>query len=112
MTKFQKTLWRIAGAIPGAALVTPLFVLQPLNYYGVVRKQFGQTIWIILLTLSLIAIVPLYLWYSYFYARSKEELPLGRAGVREHLRKERTASLILLGVSILISIAAVLYNIR
>lgn len=112
MTKFQKTLWRIAGAIPGAALVTPLFVLQPLNYYGVVRKQFGQTIWIILLALSLIAIVPLYLWYSYFYARSKEELPLGRAGVREHLRKERTASLILLGVSILISIAAVLYNIR
>ena len=112
MAKLQKVLWRIAGVIPGAALVTPLFVLQPLNYYGVVREQFGQTIWIVLLTLSFVAIVPLYLWYSYCYSRAEEKVPSGRQGVREHLRKERTASLILLGVSILISIAAVLYNIR
>lgn len=110
MTKNKKVLWHIAGAVPGAAFAMPLFVFQPLNYYGVVREQFGQTIWIVLLTLSFLAIVPLYLWYSYCYARAKEQIPSGRQGVREHLRKERVASLILLGVCLLLSIAAVLYN--
>jgi hypothetical protein len=109
MTTFKKVLWRIAGIVPLVANVFATAFILPLNYYSGTRERIGIAAWIVLFALSLLVLVPLILWNAYCAGRSKGTIPTGWQGYFDLFHTKTKTILILLGIMVVLWIAAILY---
>ena len=112
MTSFQKALWRIAGILPLVINVFATAFILPLNYYSGIRERIGNTAWMVLFVLSLLVLVPLYLWNAYCVGRAKGTTPSGWQGYFTQFHTEKKWLLLLPAFVFLLWIAANVYFIQ
>ncbi len=111
MTKFKKILWNIVGFVPFFAYIITTNVLQPFNRInGVIRQNFGNTVWIVLFVLHVLLCIVLGIWYDYCTCRAKGTAAPGWRGYLDQFRIEKKYIFIILGIFALVLMVTIFYK--